>query len=214
MAKTNTIITIDREYGSGGREIGVKLSEALEVPLYDRDMLNRAAKDSGIAQELIQSNDERSTGSFLFSLVMDSKSNGVYSDEMPLNQKVFMAQYDTIRSIADEGPCVLVGRCADCALADRDDVLNVFIHADIEQRIRRVAVDNDLTDAKAKELIQRNDKERASYYNFYSNKKWGDARTYHACFDSSKLGINGVVEEILNMVKIRESTEKVELWKE
>ncbi len=214
MAKTSTIITIDREYGSGGREIGVKLSEALEIPLYDRDMLDRAAKDSGIAQELVESNDEKSTGSFLFSLVMDSKTSGVYSDEVPLNQKVFMAQFETIRSIAEEGPCVLVGRCADYALRDRDDILSVFIHADMEQRIRRVAVDNDLSDAKAKDLISRNDKERSSYYNFYTDRKWGDARTYDACFDSSKLGINGVVNMVLNLVKIRENTDKVELWKE
>ena len=99
-------------------------------------------------------------------------------NEMPLNHKIFLAQFDAIKKIAEEGPCVLVGRCADYALEERDDVLSVFIHADLEDRIKNVAKLNELTDNKAKDLIHKTDKRRASYYNYYTNKKWGDAESY------------------------------------
>lgn len=134
MAKTNTIITIGREYGSAGREIGYKVADYFGIKLYDKEMLARAAKESGICQELFETHDEKPTSSFLYSLVMDTYSLGYsagsYAD-MPINHKVFLAQFDTIKKIASEGPCILVGRCADYALEDFDNVLSVFIHADM-----------------------------------------------------------------------------------
>ena len=152
MTKTNTIITIGRQFGSGGHEIGTKLAEYYGIKLYDKEMLAVAAKESGICKELFESQDEKPTNSFLYSLVMDTYSMGYpaggYSD-MPLNHKVFLAQFDAIKKIADEGPCVLVGRCADYALEEYDNCVNVFIHADLNARIRRVARLYDLTDAKA-----------------------------------------------------------------
>ena len=207
MAKTNTIITIGREYGSAGREIGYKVADYFGIKLYDKEMLTRAAKESGICQELFETHDEKPTSSFLYSLVMDTYSLGYsagsYAD-MPINHKVFLAQFDTIKKIASEGPCILVGRCADYALEDFDNVLSVFIHADMNARIRRIARIYDLTDAKAKERIVKTDKQRASYYNYYSNKKWSDADSYNICLDSSVLGIDGTAEAIERLVEIKE----------
>lgn len=207
MAKTNTIITIGREYGSAGREIGYKVADYFGIKLYDKEMLARAAKESGICQELFETHDEKPTSSFLYSLVMDTYSLGYsagsYAD-MPINHKVFLAQFDTIKKIASEGPCILVGRCADYTLEDFDNVLSVFIHADMNARIRRIARIYDLTDAKAKERIVKTDKQRASYYNYYSNKKWSDADSYNICLDSSVLGIDGTAEAIERLVEIKE----------
>ncbi len=209
MAKTSTIITIGREYGSAGREIGYKVADHLGIKLYDKEMLARAAKESGICQELFETHDEKPTSSFLYSLVMDTYSLGYsagsYAD-MPINHKVFLAQFDTIKKIASEGPCILVGRCADYALEDFPNVLSVFIHADLSARIRRIARIYDLTDAKAKERILKTDKERSSYYNYYSNKKWSDANSYNICLDSSVLGIDGTAEAIERLVEIKEKS--------
>lgn len=207
MAKTNVVITIGRQYGSAGREIGYKVADALGIKLYDKEMLDRAAKESGICQELFETHDEKPTNSFLYSLVMDTYSlgytSGSYTD-MPINHKVFLAQFDAIKKIADEGPCILVGRCADYALEDYDNAIRLFIHADWDARIRRIARIYDLSDAKAKELITKTDKSRASYYNYYSNKRWGAADSYDFCLNSAKLGIQGTADAIRALVEIRE----------
>lgn len=170
-------------------------------------MLDRAAKESGICQELFETHDEKPTNSFLYSLVMDTYSlgytSGSYTD-MPINHKVFLAQFDAIKKIADEGPCILVGRCADYALEEYDNVISLFIHVDLDARIRRIARIYDLTDAKAKDIILKTDKKRASYYNYYSNKKWGAADSYDMCLNSSMLGIEGTAEAIIKLVELKE----------
>lgn len=208
MEKTHTIITIGRQFGSGGREIGQKLADDLGIRLYDKEMLNRAARESGICQELFEAHDEKPTSSFLYSLVMDTYSlgyaSGMYTD-MPINHKVFLAQFDAIRKIAAEGPCVLVGRCADYALEEYENVLSIFIHAKLDARIRRISRIHDLTDAKAKEMIQKADKKRASYYNYYTNKRWSDASSYDVCLDSSVLGIEGTANVIRRIIELKES---------
>ena len=214
MSKTNMIITIGRQFGSGGREIGIKLAKDLEIGFYDKEMLERASKDSGICKELFETHDEKPTSSFLYSLVMDTYSMGYSSStytDMPLNHKVFLAQFEAIKKIAEEGPCVLVGRCADYALESYDNVLNVFIHADLESRILRVARETDSTDAKAKDLIIKQDKKRASYYNYYTNKKWGDVESYDLSLNSAKLGIDGTVEAIKDVLARCEAAGKVVL---
>ena len=202
--KTNTIITIGRQYGSAGREIGYKIAEDFGIKLYDKEMLARAAKESGICEEIFETHDEKPTNSFLYSLVMDTYSMGyagsAYND-MPLNHKVFLAQFDTIKKIADEGPCILVGRCADYALESYDNVVSVFIHADLEARISRIY---DLPANKAKDRIVKTDKKRASYYNYYTNKRWGDADSYELCLNSSKLGIEGTAKAIEEYVLFKE----------
>ena len=170
-------------------------------------MLSREAQESALSKELFETHDEKPTNSFLYSLVMDTYSlgysSGGYTD-MPINHKVFLAQFDTIKKIADEGPCILVGRCADYALEEYDNVLSVFIHADMDARIRRIARIYDLTDAKAKDMIIKTDKKRSSYYNYYSNKRWGDVDSYDMCLNSSMLGIEGTAEAIEKLVELKE----------
>ena len=209
--KTNTIITIGREFGSAGREIGYKVAEAFDIKLYDKEMLARAAKESGICEEIFETHDEKPTNSFLYSLVMDTYSMGysgnTYTD-MPINHKVFLAQFDAIKKIADEGPCILVGRCADYALESYKNVVSVFIHADLEARIRRIVRRYDLTEAKAKDMIIKTDKKHSSYYNYYTNKKWSDAESYELCLTSSELGIEGTAKAIIDYVQLKESIEK------
>lgn len=205
---TNSIITIGRQFGSAGREIGMAVAKAYGIKCYDKDLLAIAAKESGMCQELFETHDEKPTNSFLYSLVMDTYSMGYSSSaftDMPINHKVFLAQFDTIKKIADEGPCVIVGRCADYALEDYDNCVRLFIHADMDKRIRRIARIYDLTDAKAKDMIQKTDKKRASYYNYYSSKKWGEAAEYDLCVDSGKLGVEGSAELIMNYIASREA---------
>lgn len=205
----NTIITIGRQYGSGGHDIGKKLAEELNIPFYDRELLERAAKDSGLCQEIFENHDEKPTNSFLYSLVMDTYSMGYPSAafaEMPLNHKIFLAQFDAIKAIAKEGPCVIVGRCADYALADFPNVVNVFLYADMQDRIVRIARRHDLTDAKAKDLINKTDKRRASYYNYYTSKKWGEASGYDLCLNTASLGIDGTIHMIREFAACMEKT--------
>ena len=174
-------------------------------------MLARAAKKSGIFEEIFETHDEKPTNCFLYSLVVDTYSmvysGNTYTD-MPINHKVFLAQFDAIKKIADEGPCILVGRCADYALESYKNVVSVFIHADLEARIRRIARIYDLTDAKAKDMIIKTDKKRSSYYNYYTNKKWSDAESYELCLTSSELGIEGTAKAIIDYVQLKESIEK------
>ena len=203
----NTIITIARQYGSGGHDIGKKLSEELKIPFYDKELLERAAKDSGFCQEIFENYDEKPTNSFLYSLVMDTYSMGYATAafaEMPLNHKIFLAQFNAIKDIAKEGPCVIVGRCADYALADFPNVVNVYLYADMQSRIARIARRHDVTDSKAKDLIQKTDKSRASYYNYYTNKKWGEATGYDLCLNTASLGIDGTIHMIREFVAYKE----------
>lgn len=204
----NTIITIGRQYGSGGRDLGKKLAEDLGIPCYDRELLERAAKDSGLCQELFENHDEKPTNSFLYSLVMDTYSFGYSSSafsDMPINHKVFLAQFETIKRIADEGPCVIVGRCADYALADYKNVVNIFVHADMQKRIARIARRRETTDAKAKDLIMKTDKRRASYYNYYTSKKWGDVTSYDLCIDTGVIGIDGAVQLVKDFIELKKN---------
>ena len=197
----NQIYTIGREFGSAGYEVGRLLAERLGVKLYDKNLLAHAAKDSGFCEEIFENHDEKPTNSFLYSLVMDTYSGGNYSSapflDMPLNHKVFLAQFDTIKKIAERESCVIVGRCADYALASNPACLNVFVHADIEDRIKTVSKRNDVTENKAKDLIQKKDKQRASYYNYYSCKKWGDSRSYDLTLNTSKITPEQCVDIIL-----------------
>ncbi|MBE5843663.1 MAG: cytidylate kinase-like family protein [Butyrivibrio sp.] len=202
----NTIITIGRQFGSGGREIGMKVAEHFGIKFYDKELLTRAASESGFAKEMIQDHDERPTTSFLYNLVMDTYSFGYNSSsfvDMPISHKIFLAQFDTIKKIADEGPCVIVGRCADYALADYKNVINIFIHADEEDKIQRVMerYEDVTTRDKALEMLIKKDKQRQSYYNYYSSKKWGRSDTYDLTINSSVLGIDGSVKLVTQFVE-------------
>lgn len=207
MDQSRLIITIGREFGSGGREIGQKLAKNMGVDCYDKKLLQMAAKESGFCEEIFERQDEKPTNSFLYSLVMDSYSLNRYSTapflDMPLNQKVFLAQFETIKKLASQGSCVIVGRCADYALADNPNCVNVFIHADLDFRMKRIAEELDISENKAGDLIMKKDKQRASYYNYYTSKKWGDARSYDLTLDSSRLGIDGCVTMIEEFARLR-----------
>ena len=162
--------------------------------------MKRAAEKSGLCTEIFENHDEKPTSSFLYNLVMDTYSFGYSSSnyiDMPIGHKVFLAQFDTIKKIAKEGSCVIVGRCADYALSEEPHCINAFIYAGKDYRIKRVSHDLGITESKAKDLINRTDKQRASYYNFYTNKKWGDARSYDLSLNIEKIGIDGCVDMLL-----------------
>lgn len=189
-------ITIGRQFGSGGHEIGMKLAKALQIKCYDKEILSEASKNSGLCEEIFHNNDEKPTSSFLYSLVMDvtggSYSGAAYLD-MPLNHKVFLAQFHTIQDIAKKESAIFIGRCADYALVDNPELIRIFVHAPLEDRIARISKLHNLTANKAKDLILKTDKKRASYYNYYSSGKWGDAANYDLSINSSLCGIDATV---------------------
>ena len=205
----NKIYTIGREFGSGGREVGEKLAAKLGIKLYDKELLQQAAKDSGFCEEIFENHDEKPTNSFLYSLVMDTYSVSGYSAapflDMPLNHKVFLAQFETIKKIAEKESCVIVGRCADYALSDNPDCINIFIHEDLEVRIKNVSRNLNITENKARDIINKTDKQRASYYNYYTSKKWGDSKSYNLSLDAGKLGTDNCVEMILKFRELMDA---------
>ena len=199
------IVTIGRSYGSGGHIIGERLAARLGTKCYDKELLTEAAKASGLSTEIFEQNDEKPVNSFFYTLVTaDTGGIGGFNSfvEMPINQKVFLAQFETIQNIArTEGCGVFVGRCADYALEKVPNVTNIFICGDLEDRVHRVAERFSISRDKAMELIARTDKKRASYYNYYSSKKWGVASTYDLCLNSSRLGEDGCVDVIMNYLE-------------
>lgn len=200
----NTIITIGRQYGSGGREIGERVAGHFGIKYYDKELLSRAAKESGFCQEMIESHDERPTNSFLYNLVMDTYSFGYNASsfmDMPISHKVFLAQFDTIRKMADESACVIVGRCADYALSEYKNSLHLFIYGEEDSKVKRIMERNNISEAAAREMMLKKDKQRQSYYNYYSSKKWGRADSYDLCLNSSKFGIDGTVRLIIQAVE-------------
>lgn len=205
--KTDIHLAIGRETGSGGREIGSKVAEILGVPYYDKELLTRASKESGIDERIITSRDEKPTSSLIYSLAMGSypaSCNQSSYQDLPLDHKIFLAQFDAIRKIAEEGPCVIVGRCADYALEDDPHLLSVFISGEEEDRIRHVAHLENITYDKAKDVVKKTDKRRSSFYDYYSNKRWGKIHTYDMCLDSSVFGIDGCVDLILKAIETKE----------
>ena len=200
----DTVITIGRQFGSAGHEIGEKLAEYFGIKCYDKELLTIAAKESGFCEEMIKNHDERPTNSFLYNLVMDTYSFGYNASsfvDMPISHKVFLAQFDTIKKIADEGPCVIVGRCADYALSDYKNCLKLFIFGDEATKIARIQEKYNVTENKARDMMLKKDKQRQSYYNYYSSKKWGRADSYDLCINSSILGIDGTVRLIVQYIE-------------
>lgn len=202
------IITISREFGSGGREIGQKLANELGIPFYDKELLVRASKDSGICEDLFYRNDESHSNSLLYSLVMGTfptNGQGKIRADMPLNHKLFLAQFDAIKKIAEEGSCVIVGRCADYVLREEKNVLHFFINADLASKKKRILERYDIEKDKAMDFIKKTDKNRANYYNYYSDMKWGEAKNYDLCINSSTLGIDGTVKILKAFIEVKEA---------
>ena len=178
---SNLVITIGRQCGSRGKTIGKKVAEALGVKCYDKELLTEAAKHSGLCEELFETHDEKPTNSFLYSLVMDTYSLGYTTSaymDMPINHKIFLAQFDTIKKLADQESCVIVGRCSDYTLRDNKNCLRVFFCAPMENRMKRVMDRLHLSEKDAKQKIQKEDKWRADNYRYYTGRIWGASANF------------------------------------
>ena len=199
----NTVITIGREYGSGGREIALRLGELLGIPVYDNELLILAAKRKGLPEEYLRNADEQATGSLLYSLAMSvSYSHHVrVGGEMSINDKLFITQTEIIREIAQKESAIFVGRCADYVLREHPNHISIFIHADEKVRAARIGKIFDCSQKEAEAMIAKVDKKRANYYNFYSGGKWGKANQYSLSLDSGLLGIEGSAALLFEAVK-------------
>ena len=182
--------------------IGHRLAAKLNIPFYDKEILNETAKNSGLSENILKSLDEKPTKSFLYSLVMDPYSFGYTSTgyQTNLNQQAFQATYDTIKKIGNEGPCVFVGRCADYALRHDPRLVKIFIYSPLEKRIETVSERFNLSEDKARAQINKEDKARASYYNYYTSKKWGAMESYDICINSSLMSIDKTVDLIIDYI--------------
>ena len=181
--KKRTIVTIGRQFGSGGREIGQLLAKRLGIKCYDNELITASAKESGLCEDIFKTHDEKPTNSFLYSLVTDSYLGygaGFGLNNMPLGQQVFLAQFDTIRKIAKQEDAIFVGRCADYALRDDFDFVTF-------------------------EMMMKMDKKRSSYYNYYTDKQWGNSSSYDLCINSGKIGIENAVDLIIDYLKMNDN---------
>ncbi len=203
--KDNTIITIGRQFGSGGREIGRGIADAFGIPFYDKELIVASAKKSGLSEAMFENVDEQAANSLLYSLVLGAyASSGTITGMPPLsiNETLFQVQSDVIKELAANGPCVIVGRCADYILRETNECVNLFIHAPIEKRIERAIEKCEVTDPdKAESIIRKTDKKRANFYNYYTGQKWGESKNYHISFDSSLMGVDGSIEALVAILK-------------
>lgn len=199
------IINIGRQLGSGGREVGEKLSARLGISFYDKELIRLASEASGLCAEFFEKADERASQGLvggLFGLRFPFISDGTISTTNCLsNDALFKVQSDVIRHLAAEHSCLFVGRCADYILRDHPRCLNVFISADREERIARLCSLHSITPQQAEEKMDKADRKRADYYNYYSNKTWGAAASYHLCINSSLMGMERTVELVEQVAK-------------
>lgn len=189
-----TVITIGREHGSGGRQVGEELAKKLGIKCYDKELLAETAKESGLATSFIAEYEEKKPQFFM-------GTGAFYAYEQPVSLQLYVEQSKVIKKLAERESCVIVGRCSDYVLEGDDRVLNVFIHAPLADRIARVADRENITEEKAKTKITKTDKARASYYDYYTNRNWGDAKNYHLSLNSSLLGIEGCVNVIISAIE-------------
>lgn len=195
----NLIITIGRQYGCGGRDVGEKLAEDLGVPFYDKELVEMAADKSNINAGALKNFDEKAANSFLYSLQAGNYSlrgiNAPLFYEMPINDRLFIAQSEVIKEVAAQGPCVIVGRCADYVLESVDcDLISVFIYATQDYRIKRVMEAFGIARNKAKDMVVKTEKQRRTYYDYYTSRQWGVMSNYDLCINAEKTGIDGTVE--------------------
>lgn len=203
-----TIITIGRHYGSGGKEVGKKLGEMLGIPCYDEEIVHIVADKTSMHPDVVKRADEKATDSFLYSLITSGGLRGV-SDamhyEMPINDKVFINQSKAIKELAAKGSCIFVGRCADYVLEEEQDILRVFIYADTESKIKRICRLYDLTEKQAKDKIVKIEKTRKTYYNYYTDRSWGNMTSYDLCINTGLVGTDGAAELIKDFVEKKEN---------
>ncbi len=194
------IITIARQYGSGGREIGERVAKLLGIPLYDKELITDAAAKGSLNEEIIKKADESAANSLLYTLAMGSNVLGTtmhFGYKMPLNDKLFILQSEVIKEYAKEGSCVIIGRCADYVLRDEPNILRLFIYGDLDHRQARVLERHpELKSSQVIDVINKTDKRRSSYYNFYTGNKWGKYDNYDMAINSSTLGIDHTAQVI------------------
>ena len=201
------IVTISRQYGSGGRYIGENLAKAMGIPCYDEKLIDMVAKESGFAQDFVAEKGERMTGSLLFNIASSlSFANNVFSTNngVTLQDEIYFTQNRIIKELADKGPCVIVGRCADYILREREDCLNVFIFADNESKIERAEKYFNITREEAPAVLKKKDKARANHYKYYTDQEWGMASNYDLCLNSGLIGIEGCVKAIQQVLELTE----------
>ncbi len=202
--KANTLITIGRQFGSGGHEIAVGLSEKLGIPYYDKEIIVEAAKKSGLNENLFKNAEEQTVSSFLYSVALGAYTPANSLTGMPfmnINETIFQEQSKVIVDLANRGSCVIVGRCADYILKDRPECFRVFMYADLSDRIGRIKKLYNLDDKKAEDLILKTDKKRGNFYHYYTGKKWNNLENYDLCINSAKTGVEGAIETILSFVE-------------
>ena len=197
-------ITIGRQFGSGGKEIGMRVGELLGFRVYDKELLLLAAQKNGINPEALRRVEEKATNSLLYTLAMGSSLYGArnFGIDVPINDQLFITQTDIIKKAAEEENCVFVGRCADYVLRNHEDRISVFVYADKEARIARIQEEHGVDRDEAISLIGKTDKRRINYYNFYTGKKWGKPENYHLSIDSSLLGVEGAAQAIAQIAKL------------
>ena len=197
----NRVITISREFGSGGRLIGQKLAEKLGVPMYDKTILDRIAEESGFSREMMEEAEKKALHGFLYSLSSAFGTGETGPESLSLNERFFLAQFDTIREVAEEGSCVIVGRCADYILRGYPEVTNVFLYAEEGDKIKRAVEEYGVPEKDVKKIMHDTDKARANYYHYHTGRKWGDPVNYNLCIDTGYIGIDDIVDLILFYVE-------------
>ena len=197
-------ITIGRQYGSGGKDIGIRLGELLGFRVYDKDLLFLAAQKNGINPDALRRVDEKATNSLLYTLAIGSSLYGArnFGVDVPINDQLFITQTEIIKKAAEEENCIFVGRCADYVLRNHPNRISIFVYADKEDRISRISAELGIGRDEALSLINKTDKRRINYYNFYTGRKWGKYENYHLSLDSSLLGIEGSAQMIADIARI------------
>lgn len=200
------VVTIGRQFGSGGLDVGKKIADALNLPFYDKELVEMAAEKSNISKDAVRHIDEKATNSFLYSLVSGNYSmgsNSVYY-EMPINDKLFISQSEVIKEIAVKGNCVIVGRCADYVLRELDDVevCSIFVCGGLDYRAKRVMdAYPELNQARARDKVIKTDKQRRTYYDYYTDQDWGVISNYDVCLNTEKLGIDAAADMVIAYLK-------------
>lgn len=214
MEKPRFVITIGRQFGAGGRELGHRLAEMFDIPYYDKELIAEASKESGLDPEYFEKADEQAPGSLMHALAASLMMSGgaVGAENALAGENIFKFQSDVIREVAHAESCVIVGRCADYILRNEPLCISMFIYASDDDRIDRIMRCHGAGSLReAQEMMRKTDKKRAGYYNFYTDKAWGAATTYNLCIDSSILGIEKTAEVIRDYVeqRIAEATKAI-----
>lgn len=201
----NLVVSIGRQYGSGGREVGKLLAAKLGISFYDKEIITSAAKASGLSEEFFKNADQKKTSSFLYSLTVGmnaGKGIGFNYGDLLTSDTVFKIQSNIIKELRDKEPCVIVGRCADYVLSGHDNLVRIFIHADEAARVKRIAERKSLSDKEALAQINKNDKKRSNYYEFYTGNEWGNVTNYDIALNTTKVGVEKAADIIADYIKI------------